>query len=163
MNCPIFGEAYNWTEGAKLLNIVCEASVSDLLERKAGEEERAAGYDLADYFTAPRPAPQEAPQRPEPAPADTQPQQPQETPTAAPEEAPAGQIPGCFSFYPKPGKSGQQGLEYKGLPMPWLNDEEQAEAQKMMQGIELEIMQRINPNLVQLVERFDLIPEQTNT
>jgi hypothetical protein len=46
-------DAYDvWADKAKLLATVCHVSVSDLLERLATDEERAEGYDLADYLVS---------------------------------------------------------------------------------------------------------------
>lgn len=58
---PDLGAFDDWSEKAKILGTVCEYTVSDLLERKAGEEHRAEGYDIADLLTAP----QQAPEQPE--------------------------------------------------------------------------------------------------
>jgi len=39
-----------WTEKAKELSIICNVVVSPLIENKATDEQRKAGYDLADYL-----------------------------------------------------------------------------------------------------------------
>lgn len=75
---PDLGMTHEWEEKAKILNTVCRASVSRLLEDKAPEKDRREGYDIADYFikeitrTDAAPTPQEStpppvvPQRKEP-------------------------------------------------------------------------------------------------
>lgn len=47
---PDLGMTAAWKEKAKILNTVCRAFVSNLLEEKAHENDRIEGYDIADYF-----------------------------------------------------------------------------------------------------------------
>ncbi|MDR3140799.1 MAG: DUF6371 domain-containing protein [Tannerellaceae bacterium] len=47
---PDAGKLREWTEKAKALHAVCHVSVSSLIEEKASDEERKAGFDLADYL-----------------------------------------------------------------------------------------------------------------
>jgi hypothetical protein len=47
---PDLGMTNEWDDKAKILNTVCRASVSTLLEDKAPEADRREGYDIADYF-----------------------------------------------------------------------------------------------------------------
>ncbi len=47
---PDIGKFDKWNEKAQILQAYCSVSVSGLLEKNAGETERAGGYDLADYL-----------------------------------------------------------------------------------------------------------------
>lgn len=47
---PDLGAYRQWADKAKVLGAVCEVSVSDLLEQKAADSDREAGFDLADFF-----------------------------------------------------------------------------------------------------------------
>ncbi len=87
---PDLGMTNEWEEKAKILNTVCRASVSTLLEDNAPEDDRRAGYDIADYFikqitrTDAAPELQEAPQA-EPTPPPEQQPAPQAEPPTEPE------------------------------------------------------------------------------
>jgi hypothetical protein len=90
---PDLGMTNEWEEKAKILNAVCRASVSTLLEDNAPEDDRRAGYDIADYFikqitrTDAAPELQEAPQA-EPKPQPEQQPAPQSEPPTEPENKP---------------------------------------------------------------------------
>ncbi|MTI88831.1 MAG: hypothetical protein FH748_12765 [Balneolaceae bacterium] len=47
---PDLGAFEDWAEKMNELATICTISISDLLERKAGEKEKAEGFDLADYL-----------------------------------------------------------------------------------------------------------------
>ena len=47
---PDAGKFNEWSEKAKALSAMCNVSVSSLIEEKASDEERKAGFDLADYL-----------------------------------------------------------------------------------------------------------------
>ncbi len=51
---PDLGQYEKWMGKAQRIqkNISCKIIVSDLLEKNAGGEERAKGWDLADYLLA---------------------------------------------------------------------------------------------------------------
>ncbi|GAB6395250.1 MAG: hypothetical protein MdMp024_1573 [Bacteroidales bacterium] len=63
---PDAGMYNKWKEKAALLSTICDVSVSDLIERRATEDERKAGLDLADYLL--RELPPTATAEPQPAP-----------------------------------------------------------------------------------------------
>ena len=48
--CPDCGMFDKWSEKAKELSKFCNVRVSDLIETKAADAERHAGYDIADYL-----------------------------------------------------------------------------------------------------------------
>ncbi len=47
---PDSGQYDKWSEKAKGLSKICTASVSSLIEQQATEQERKAGFDIADYL-----------------------------------------------------------------------------------------------------------------
>ena len=47
---PDTGKFNEWNEKAKALSAMCNVSVSSLIEVKAADEERKAGFDIADYL-----------------------------------------------------------------------------------------------------------------
>ena len=47
---PDAGKFDEWSNKAKMLSIICNVFVSSLIEEKATDEEREAGFDLADYL-----------------------------------------------------------------------------------------------------------------
>ena len=47
---PDAGKYDDWRKKAKELSEICSVSVSSLIEEKATERERQAGFDLADYL-----------------------------------------------------------------------------------------------------------------
>lgn len=47
---PDLGAFEDWAEKMEELATICTISISNLLERKAGDEEKAQGFDLADYL-----------------------------------------------------------------------------------------------------------------
>lgn len=47
---PDLGAFDTWKERGKILATVCDVQTSDLLERKAAPQDRAEGFDIADYF-----------------------------------------------------------------------------------------------------------------
>ena len=47
---PDAGQYGKWSERAKELSEICSVSLSSLIEEKATDEERKAGFDLADYL-----------------------------------------------------------------------------------------------------------------
>lgn len=48
---PDIGAYNRWKEAAKGFHSFCDISISDILERKAGEQAIKKGYDLADYLS----------------------------------------------------------------------------------------------------------------
>jgi hypothetical protein len=178
---PDLGAFEEWQEKGKLLAIPCQqVRTSDLLEKKATDEEREAGLDIADFYS-----PQEAPEDSQgetgsaPAPeketliegqeearksheqpqAEQEAQKPKESPSEAPEIPLEEEMPSCFTFYPIPRKAPLQGMEYKGLPWEWLNSEEESEAREKLAGFELEAFKQMNPEIKKLVEVFGLEPD----
>ena len=57
---PDAGKYNEWSGKAKALSTFCSISVSSLIEEKASDEERKAGFDLADYLVRFSPAETEA-------------------------------------------------------------------------------------------------------
>lgn len=47
---PDSGQYEKWSAKAKALSRICTASVSSLIEQQATEQERKAGFDIADYL-----------------------------------------------------------------------------------------------------------------
>ena len=47
---PDAGKFDGWSKKAKELSVICDVSVSSLIEEGATDEERQAGFDLADYL-----------------------------------------------------------------------------------------------------------------
>ena len=50
---PDAGMFDKWSEKAKELSTICNVTISDLVEKNATDQERKAGYDLADYLEKP--------------------------------------------------------------------------------------------------------------
>lgn len=124
---PDLGAFNEWKEKAKILGTVCSYAVSDLIEQKAQGSDWEEGFDIADYFLKPQ---------------AQKPEQAQETPSE-------NILPEGFTFF---GKT----LEFQGLPMGMLNEEELAEAHTKLKGKELEVMKKLNPAVGLLVDRFNL-------
>lgn len=124
---PDLGAFNEWKEKAKILGTVCSYAVSDLIEQKAQGSDWEEGFDIADYFLKPQ---------------AQKPEQAQETPSE-------NILPECFTFFKKT-------LEYNGLPLGMLNEEELEEAQAKLKGQELEVMKKLNPAVGLLVDKFKL-------
>lgn len=73
--------------------------------------------------------------------------------TADPEPAQDGSLPPGFNLVKI---DGSLTLEVDGLPFEWLSEEKAAEAQERAKGYELTIFERLNPNVRELIGRFDL-------
>jgi hypothetical protein len=140
---PDLGAYDLWRENAKHLAAVCDVAVSDLLERKATEEQRREGCDLADLLTMPAASPG-AHERPA---AGTEQAQGQEAAHSAPQQA---------QGLPEGITAAGHTLEVDGLPWDWLNEEELADARARIAGHELEVFTAINPAVSELIARLGL-------
>lgn len=162
---PDLGMTHEWEEKAKILNTVCRASVSTLLEDNAPQEDRREGYDIADYFikqitrTDAAPTPQEAPQK-DPTPQPEQQPAPQAEPPTEPENKPQAETITGEAFEDDPRlpsgwkwqvfKNGHRVMiDADGLPATWnYNPKNNRE--------KLAVMAAENPAVFELVERFGL-------
>ena len=142
---PDLGAFDKWSAKAQGLSAAgFDVAVSDLLERSAAETDRAAGFDIADYFIAQ--ALSAEPDDPTPAP----------MPATSDQEAPVTSPPACLPGLPAGFQIVGQAIEVDGLPLAWLSDEEHARALKRMKGRELEILKEMAPPVRALVELFGL-------
>lgn len=179
---PDLGAFDEWRENGKILGTVCDVSTSELLELKAAPEDRAQGFDIADYFTKQRPenAAQDAPPAPMPVQAqqtalsDAAPQsetRPQDA-TGQPEGITAPQDEENSPQGPEtaqelvlpPGVTvtewnGHKVVDVDGLWLGIWPKEELPAALERMAGHELAIMTALNPLVSELVERFGLAAE----
>lgn len=144
---PDLGAFDDWSERAKILNLVCASViVSDALQRIGDAADIAAGYDVADYFLDDRlhgnQNTNEAQEMPPPA---------QE---ATPEQVTDDVLPPGFKIIEF---SGGKTLEIDGLPAQWLNDDEHAAAmQRLGASGQLQVMALLHPAVGQLVDVFGL-------
>jgi len=143
---PDLGAFDDWSERAKVLNLVCASvTVSNELEQMADAADIAAGFDIADYFIADKLHDSHdanvAPEMPPPAPGIAE----QMTDDVLP--------PGFQIIEFENGRT----LEIDGLPSQWLNDDERdAAIQRLGASGRLEVIKLLHPLAVQLIDVFGL-------
>lgn len=146
---PDLGAFDAWQDRAKLLaTVAASVAVSDLLERIATDDDRAAGLDLADYFTRGANAPATPPQIAQDERTEA------EAYTTPPQEQEAPQRPGLPQGFKVVEFDNGTTFEIDGLPMTWLNDAELQSAIDRMKGHEREVMYALRPDEMALIEAF---------
>jgi hypothetical protein len=144
---PDLGAFDDWSEKAKILNLVCASvTVSDELERMASADDIAAGFDIADYFISDRLHDSHD--------ANVAQEMPPPAQVATPEQVTDDVLPPGFKIIEF--KNGRT-LEIDGLPAQWLNDDEhKAAMQRLGASGQLKVMAMLHPAVGQLVDAFGL-------
>lgn len=146
---PDLGAFDAWQDRAKLLaTVAASVTVSDLLERIATDADRAAGLDLADYFTrganmATTPPHIAQDERTE-----------AEAPTTSPQTQDAPHRPGLPQGFKVIDFENGTTFEIDGLPMAWLSDAGLQSAIARMKGHEREVMHALRPDELALLDAF---------
>lgn len=143
---PDLGKFDDWSERAKILNLVCASvTVSDELEQMAAAADIASDSDIADFFINDRlHGTQDA---------NVAPEIPPTAPGIAEQMTDSELPPGFQIIEFENGRT----LEIDGLPHQWLNDDEHDAAMlRLGASGKLEAIKLLHPLAVQLIDVFGL-------